>query len=185
MERLMWRLEWENDLTDEGHGALAGLLVRAYPRHADLFVDGRSWSGARPEVRVIGSAGDRPVAHLGVLRRFVRNPDTGAGVLVGDVGLVAVDPDLQGKGVGGRLLGQAASAMRDLELPFGFLTCGQRIVPFYESAGWQLLPGQVTRMFNREDKPEVYDGPAMLLPLHATVSAWPGKSTVDRNGPDV
>ena len=185
MERLMWRLEWESDLTAGGHEALAGLLARAYPRHADLYVGAQSWSGARPEARVIGSVGDRPVAHLGMLRRFLRNPDSGTGILVGDVGLVAVDPDLQGKGVGGRLLGQAAEAMRELDLPFGFLTCGEWAVPFYESAGWQLLPGQVTRMFNRDGQPEVYDGPAMALPLHATMSAWPGKSTVDRNGPEI
>jgi hypothetical protein len=31
----------------------------------------------------------------------------------------------------------------------------------------------------------VYDGPAMALPLRATMSAWPGKSTVDRIGAGV
>jgi nodulation protein A len=66
---------------------------------------------------------DPPIAHLGLLRRFLRVPDSGASLLVGDVGLVAVDPDFQGKGIGGELLNQTSRTMTDLALPFGFLTC--------------------------------------------------------------
>jgi nodulation protein A len=178
-------LAWENDVSAAGHAALADMLAKAYPRHAGLFGGGRSWSGARPEVRVIGNVGSRPVAHLGLLRRFLRLPDTGASLLVGDVGLVAVDPDFQRRGIGRTLLDQTTQTMTDLRLPFGFLTCGSWAVPFYHDAGWHLLNGQTTRMIDRDHQAEVYRGPAMVLPVHARISDWPHRHAVDRNGQEV
>jgi nodulation protein A len=185
MDHLRWRLVWESDLSDEEHAALARLFGRAYPRHAERFSGGRSWSGARPEARVVGSLDDRPVAHLGLLRRFLRVPATGASLLVGDVGLVAVDPDLQGRGIGRRLLDQARQVLLELELPFGFLTCGPETVPFYRSGGWRLLEGQTTRMIDNRQRSEVYQGPALLLPVRARLTDWPHGHTVDRNGLEV
>jgi nodulation protein A len=185
MDQLRWRLVWESDLSDEEHAALARLFGRAYPRHAERFSGGRSWSGARPEARVVGSLDDRPVAHLGLLRRFLRVPATGASLLVGDVGLVAVDPDLQGRGIGRRLLDQARQVLLKLELPFGFLTCGPETVPFYRSGGWRLLEGQTTRMIDNRQRSEVYQGPALLLPVRARLTDWPHGHTVDRNGLEV
>jgi nodulation protein A len=180
-----WRLEWENDLSAENHEGLAIMLARAYPLFGDLFRDGRSWSGARPELRVVGYDGERPIAHLGVLRRFLRVPDTGAAVLVGDVGLVAVDPDFRGNGVGRALLEQTTRTLTELGLPFGYLTCRPAVVPFYESAGWQRVEGQVTRMIANDHRPEVYGGPAMVVPVHAAMSDWPHGHGVDRNGLEV
>ncbi|WP_084713210.1 GNAT family N-acetyltransferase [Streptacidiphilus rugosus] len=185
MDHLTWAVSWENDLPPEGHDALAGLLARAYPRHVELFRDGCTWSGARPELRVVGSAGDRPVAHLGLVRRFLRVQQTGASLLVGDVGLVAVDPDLQGRGVGRALLDHTLRTMTELALPFGFLTCRPEVVPFYRSGGWQRLDGQITRMIDNDHRPEVYDGPAMALPVRAPMTDWPHGLTVDRNGLEV
>ncbi|MEV8636622.1 GNAT family N-acetyltransferase [Streptosporangium sp. NPDC051023] len=182
MGHLSWTLTWENDISDEWHEALTGMLARAYPRSAELFRERRSWSGARPEARVVGSVDDRPVAHLGLLRRFLRVPETGASLLVGDVGLVAVDPDFQGTGVGRELLGQTTRALTDLGLPFGFLTCRPALVPFYRSGGWQLVDGQVTRMIHNDHHSWVYHGPGMALPVHAPMSDWPREDTVDRNG---
>lgn len=185
MDRLWWVVAWENDLSANGHDALADLLSRAYPRSAGVFDAGRSWSGARPEARIIGNVGNRAVAHLGLLRRFLRVPDTGANLLVGDVGLVAVDPDYQRQGVGGMLLDQTTRTLTDLRLPFGFLTCGPRVVGFYRSGGWRLLNGQTTRMIDNDHQPETHHGPAMVLPIRATLSDWPHGHTVDRNGQEV
>ncbi|MER5934187.1 GNAT family N-acetyltransferase [Streptomyces sp. NPDC002054] len=185
MDHLMWAMTWENDIPLERHEALAGMLARAYPRHAELFSGGRSWSGARPEARIVGSVGGRPVAHLGLLRRFLRVSGTDASLLIGDVGLVAVDPEFQGQGVGSRLLDRTARAMTDLSLPFGFLTCHPEVVPFYRSGGWQRVDRQVTRMIDNSQQPEVYDGPAMVLPVHAQMTHWPHGHVVDRNGLEV
>jgi nodulation protein A len=185
VDQLKWAVTWENDIPPEGHDALAWMLARAYPRHAELFTEGRSWSGARPEARIVGSVGDRPIAHLGLLRRFLRIPDKKTSLLIGDVGLVAVDPDFQGQGIGSRLLDQATRVLTDLALPFGFLTCRLDVVPYYRSRGWQRANGQVTRMIDNSHQPEVYDGPAMVLPLHARISDWPHGYVVDRNGLEV
>lgn len=182
---MTWTVTWENDVLAAEHAALAGMLARAYPRHAELFRGGRSWSGARPEVRIIGSAGDRPIAHLGLLRRFLRVPGSGASVLIGDVGLVAVDPDFQGEGAGGRLLDRATRAMTGLALPFGFVTCRAEVVPFYRSGGWQRVQGQITRMIGNSQQPEIYGGPAMVLPVHGRMADWPHGCVVDRNGLEV
>lgn len=184
MADLVWRLRWEADLSRDEHDALAGLLSGIYPDHYDTFVDGRSWSGARPEGRVIGYAEGRPVAHLGFLRRMLRINETSA-VLVGDVGLVGVRPSSHGSGIGFRLLKEASTRFHDLALPFGFLTCRPGVVPFYERGGWTELPGQVTRMIDNDLQPETYVGPALVLPVRARLSEWPSGQTVIRDGLEV
>jgi nodulation protein A len=185
VDDLRWELAWENELTGDRHVALTTMLARAYPQFADLFRGGRSWSGARPEYRVVGWRGDRPVAHLGVLRRFLRVPAAGTSVLVGDVGLVAVDPEVQGSGVGRALLERTARLLDEQELPFGYLTCRPAVVPFYRSAGWHLAVDQVTRMIDNLHLAETYRGPAMVLPVRAPLGDWPHGQVVDRNGLEV
>ncbi|MGQ0840654.1 GNAT family N-acetyltransferase [Actinokineospora sp.] len=185
MDQLTWAVTWENDIPSDGHAALAGMLARAYPRHVELFSGERSWYSARPEARVVGSVGGRPVAHLGLLRRFLRVSDTDASLLVGDVGLVAVDPDFQRTGVGRALLDRTRQAMTDFGLSFGFLTCGPKVVPFYRSGGWHQVDGQVTRLIDKNHRTEVYSGPTMVLPVHAPLTEWPHGHTVDRNGLEI
>jgi nodulation protein A len=185
VDPLTWTMTWEDDVTADEHAALAAMLARAYHWHAGQFRGTRSWSGARPEARIVGSAGQRPVAHLGLLRRFLRVPDSGSSVLIGDVGLVAVDPDFQGQGIGSRLLDRSTRAMTGLALPFGFLTCRLEVVPFYRSGGWQQAHGQVTRMIDNSQRPEIYAGPAMVLPVHGRMADWPHGCLLDRNGLEV
>lgn len=98
-------------------------MSRIYPNHEATFRGDRSWSGARPEGRVIGYDGTRPIAHLGFLRRMVRIDGGVASFLVGDVGLVGVEPECQGSGHGRHLLTESATVFGDLELPFGFVMC--------------------------------------------------------------
>ena len=184
MVGLVWRLRWEADLSRDEHDAVAALLSRIYPDHAATFAEGRSWSGARPEGRVIGYSEDRPVAHLGFLRRMLRINDDSS-LLVGDVGLVGVDPSLHRSGIGLRLLEEVSISFHDLALPFGFLTCRPDVVRFYERAGWRELPGQVTRMIDNELQPETYTGPALALSVRAPLSEWPSGHTVIRDGLEV
>ncbi len=184
MPEVSWRVCWESELTDADHAVVSALLARCYPRWAATFAGGRSWSGARPEVRVLGGNGLEPVAHLGVLRRFLRAPNSERHVLVGDVGLVAVDPNLQRRGVGIHLLEQTQQLLRQLQLPFGFLTCRPEVVPFYQAGGWHRIEQQVTRMIGNDQAVETYHGGAMIMPVHATLGAWPTE-LVDRNGLEV
>lgn len=181
---IAWSPAWEDDVGDDEHAALARLFARCYPRSRTPFTGARSWSSARPELRIVGRAGGRPVAHLGILRRFLRIAERDASQLVGDVGLVAVDPDLQGRGIGAELLARAAAVLRALELPFGFLTCGEHVAPFYAAAGWARVSNP-TRMIRADGRVQVYGGASMVLPVHAPLDAWPAGGTVDRNGLEV
>lgn len=185
MAELTWTLAWEADLSAADHRDLSHLLASIYPAHAAVLQDARSWSGARPEARIVGHLGGEPVAHLGILRRFLRVGTTGRSVLVGDVGLVGVTPDARGRGVGGALLGECASALVALRLPFGFLTCRPDVVPFYAHGGWVQIAGQVTRMIDNTEVPETYSGPALVLPVLSRVDLWPRSHMIVRDGLEV
>lgn len=184
MADLAWILRWEADTSRDENDALAALLSRIYPEHHATFAEGRSWSGARPEGRVIGYSEGRPVAHLGFLRRLLRI-DNGSSLLVADVGLVGVDPLLRRSGIGLRLLEEASTNFHHLALPFGFLTCRPGVVPFYERGGWTELPGQVTRMIDNNLQPENYTGPTLVLPVLASLAEWPSGHPVIRDGLEV
>ena len=174
-----WESTWENDVDAGAHTEMAGLLARCFPRSSRL--DGTSsWAAGRPELRIRGRVDGRLVAHLGVLRRHLCVPGPDADVLVGDVGLVAVDPDRQGRGFGRRLLAEAAAALDRLRMPFGFLTCGEQVVDFYSSGGWQRVPNP-TRIMRADGRVEIYRGVSMVLPVWSGMAGWPG-GMIDRNG---
>ena len=176
-----WSLTWEDDVMPDEHAALAVLFSRCFPRSRTPFTGFRSWSSGRPELRLVGRDGPRVVAHLGLLRRFLRVD--GRAQLVGDVGLVAVDPSVQGRGIGAVLLDRAASTLRELAMPFGFLTCGDQVERFYAGAGWVRVDNP-TRMVRSDGTVQVYGGVSMVLPVLATRSDWPA-GRVDRNGLEV
>jgi nodulation protein A len=174
---------WEDDLTVDEHGGIAALLAQAFPRSTD-FTGGRSWSSGRPELRLAAWHDGRAVAHLGVLRRFLRVPERDASVLVGDVGLVAVAPRTQGTGLGRELLRRADAVLRGLEVPFGYLTCGERVAPFYVRCGWVRTSGG-TRMIRADGRVQVYGGASMVRDVRASLAEWPEGCLVDRNGLEV
>lgn len=181
MAELTWTTAWEDDLGPDDHSALGALLARCFPRSRTPFGPGRSWSSARPELRLVGGAGSGPVAHLGVLRRFLQVRDEG--VLVGDVGLVGVEPGRQGGGVGAELLAHGRETLRRLDLPYGYLTCGEEVAGFYASGGWVRVPGP-TRMVRADGTVQVYDRVSMVLPVRRGIEEWPA-GQVDRNGWEV
>ncbi|ASD23396.1 hypothetical protein B7495_15820 [Cryobacterium sp. LW097] len=184
MADIEWTLRWEADLSADDHTALAALFARYYPEDHATFTGTRSWMGARPEARVIGYHDGRPVAHLGFVRRMLRL-ESGGSQLVGDVGLVGVDPDYQGTGLGRRLLAEAATALTGQGLPFGYLTCAPELVAYYAGGGWRQSPGQVTRMIDTRMRPVTFTGPAMVLPVAAPFSKWPTGQTIIRDGLEV
>jgi nodulation protein A len=184
MTEIVWTLRWEADLAEPDHTALAALFARYYPDDAAAFTGAHSWYSARPEGRVIGYLGERPVAHVGFIRRMLRL-ESGGSQLVGDVGLVGVDPEFQGTGLGGRLLTETAATLRGLDLPFGFLTCAPELVGFYTRGGWQQAVGRVTRMIDVHLRQETFTGPAMVLPVTATFAEWPAERTLIRDGAEV
>ncbi|WP_328305413.1 GNAT family N-acetyltransferase [Actinomycetospora sp. NBC_00405] len=182
MTDLTWSVSWETELDDAAHGALAALLARAYTAEADRFTDGRSWVGARPELRVVARAGETPVAHAGVIRRFLRALPDGPDVLVGDVGLVAVDPDRHGSGLGRELMARVVATLVDLDIPFGFVSCGPDVEGFYRAAGWTRLPGVSVRLIDTHHRTRVDPGPAMVHAVGRPLSAWPAATVLARDG---
>ena len=175
---LDWTSVWEDDVVD--HAELAVVLARAFP-HAGRIGGEQSWSSARPELRLIGRADGQVVAHAAVLRRFLQID--GHAQLVGDVGLVAVDPTRHGTGLGAALLAQIREALCGLGMPFGFLTCGEQVAGFYARGGWSRVPGP-TRMIRADGQTQVYGGVSMVLALATPLDAWP-TGRIDRNGWEV
>ena len=180
-----WTLRWEADLEPAAHPALAELLAAIFPDDRGTFAGHRSWFGARPEFRIIGSRDGRMVAHLGVVRRTLRIEPGSRALPVGDVGLVGVHPDLRGTGLGAELLHTCAMHLRELTMPFGFLTTSDALVPFYRRGGWLPVTGQVVRHLETDDRPTDYDGPALYLPAAAPAAEWPSGTTIIRDAYEV
>ena len=179
---LTWSVSRETELDDAAHGSLAALLGRAYAAQSVRFGDGRSWAGARPELRVVARAGETPVAHAGIIRRFLRALPDGPDVLVGDVGLVAVDPDRHGSGLGRALMAQVVTTLVDLDVPFGFVSCGHAVEGFYRAAGWTRLPGVSVHLIDTHHRTRVDPGPAMVHAAGRPLSAWPAARVFARDG---
>ena len=120
------------------------------------------------------------VAHVAVLRRFLQID--GRALLVGDVGLVAVDPARQGCGLGAALwhgsgrrsAASAAVRLPDLRRAGGGLLRPRRL---------GRVPGP-TRMVRADGRVQVYGGVSMVLALATGIDAWPA-GRVDRNGWEV
>jgi nodulation protein A len=178
-----WATVWEDDLTADEHGGMSALLAQAFPRSRD-FVGARSWSSGRPELRLVAWRDGSAVAHLGILRRFLRVPERDASVLVGDVGLVAVAPQEHGMGLGRELLHRGDAVLRGLDVPFGYLTCGDHVAPFYERCGWVRVSGG-TRMIRADGRVQVYGRASMAREVHASLADWPDGCLVDRNGLEI
>jgi nodulation protein A len=172
-----WETLREGHLPIRSHAALANLFRTAYPHHARLFAEAKSWSYVRPELRVIGwEEEDRPVASAGILRRFIEVD--GNDQLVAIVGLVAVYPAHQGTGLGLTLMNLVADALACLGVPFGLLMCEPRRVSFYQRAGWyQLSPRRVLYSHDDTSQPRAFIDEivetAMVLPVTATLRDWP------------
>lgn len=180
-----WTRHWETSVGDGEHRELAALLSGAFPPESALLTGTRSWVGARPELRVIGRRAGAPVAHAGIVRRFLRVADTDESVLVGDVGLVAVGSGLRGQGVGAALMTAVASALAALDLPFGFLTCGLHARPFYERCGWSGLDRQVLHSIGIRHDVETTRRNGMVLPVGRPLADWPVAGTLERNGQEL
>jgi nodulation protein A len=155
------------------------MLRAAFPTYVDAFAGRRSWSGARPELRVLAHDRAGVAAHAGVLRRFLQVVDGERTVdqLVALVGLVAVRSDLQGTGVGKQLGSHIADALHELAVPFGLLGCREEVAGYYRSIGWHPLPPtrSVYCPFDIDDASRVVEDSEgwMVLPVAEPLARWP------------
>lgn len=155
------------------------MLRAAFPAYVNSFPGRRSWSGARPELRVVAHDRAGVAAHAGVLRRFIQVVDGDRAVeqLVALVGLVAVRPDLQGSGIGKQLGSRVADSLHDLAVPFGLLGCRDEVTGYYRSVGWHPLPPtrSVYCPLDIHDPSRVVETSEgwMVLPVAEPLAQWP------------
>lgn len=91
-----------------------------------------------------------------------------------DVGLIGVEPSLQGSGVGLRLLEEASTSFRILAL-----TCRRAVLRVGRVEG--ASPPGDSHEINNDLQPEIYTGPGMALPVLASLSGWPLGDAVVRD----
>ncbi|MCK7626048.1 GNAT family N-acetyltransferase [Streptomyces sp. RS10V-4] len=83
----------------------------------------------------------RVLAALDILTKDIEH--AGRRYAAGGLSTVVTRQDVRGRGHGRRLVGQARATMAARGLDLGLFTCDRPLRSFYESAGWQHLPGAV------------------------------------------
>ncbi|MDA9483410.1 acyltransferase [Bradyrhizobium sp. CCBAU 11445] len=194
--QVQWSLRWESELRLADHAELAEFFRKSYGPtgafNAQPFEGNRSWAGARPEVRVIGYDARGIAAHVGLLRRFINVG--GVDLLVGELGLYAVRPDLEGLGIS-QAMRVMYPMLQKLGIPFGFGT----VRPALEKHMTRLVERQglatlISGIRVRSTHPDVYpnlspirieDVIVVVFPVGRSMSEWPAGTIIDRNGPEL
>ncbi|MDF0516621.1 NodA family N-acyltransferase [Bradyrhizobium yuanmingense] len=194
--QVQWRVRWESELCLADHVELSEFFRKSYGPtgafNAQPFENNRSWAGARPEVRVIGYDARGIAAHIGLLRRFIKVGEVD--LLVGELGLYAVRPDLEGLGIT-HSMRVMYPVLHELGVPFGFGT----VRPALEKHITRMLGRQgLARLLSgirvRSTHPDVYlnlpttridDALVLVLPIVRSIGEWPTGTIIDRNGPEL
>nr|CAD23476.1 putative acyltransferase [Bradyrhizobium sp. ORS 1844]CAD23482.1 putative acyltransferase [Bradyrhizobium sp. ORS 1816] len=194
--QVQWRRRWESELGLTEHAELAEFFRRSYGPtgafNAQPFQGSRSWAGARPEVRVVGYDARGIAAHVGLLRRFIKVG--GADLLVAELGLYAVRPDLEGLGIS-HAMRVMYPILHELGVPFGFGT----VRPALEKHMTRLVQRQgLATLMNGirvlSTLPDVYpnlsptrmeDVIVVVFPVGRSITEWPAGTVIDRNGPEL
>ncbi|MGY3034160.1 nodulation protein A [Bradyrhizobium sp. USDA 4354] len=194
--QVQWSRRWESELQLTDHAELAEFFRKSYGPtgafNAQPFEGNRSWAGARPEVRIIGYDARGVAAHVGLLRRFIKIG--GVDLLVAELGLYAVRPDLEGLGIS-HAMRVTYPILHELGVPFGFGT----VRPALEKHMTRLVKrqGLATLMSGirvRSTHAEVYpnlsptrieDVIVVVFPVGRSISEWPAGTIIDRNGAEL
>nr|CAJ41231.1 NodA protein [Bradyrhizobium sp. aeky10] len=194
--QVQWSLRWENELRLADHAELADFFRKSYGPtgafNALSFEGNRSWAGARPEVRAIGYDAHGVAAHIGLLRRFIKIG--GVDLLVAELGLYAVRPDLEGLGIS-HSMRVMYPALQKFDVPFGFGTVRPALEKHLTRlVGRQGLATLMSGIRVRSTHPDVYpnlppvrieDVLVVVFPLGRPISEWPAGTIIDRNGPEL
>jgi GNAT superfamily N-acetyltransferase len=135
--------------------------IRSYPEAAvplDLRVQvaalqDQAWPGAEPSgpepvhdpdldpLEVLLVDGGRVIAALDILSKRLEHD--GATFAASGLSTVVTDSARRGEGHGRRLVAAARTLMTERGADLGIFTCDTPLGPFYETAGWAILPGTV------------------------------------------
>ncbi|MDA9476841.1 acyltransferase [Bradyrhizobium sp. CCBAU 65884] len=194
--QVQWTRRWESELGLVDHAELAEFFRNSYGPtgafNAQPFEGNRSWAGARPELRVIGYDSRGVAAHLGLLRRFIKIG--GVDLLVAELGLYAVRPDLEGLGISHAMRVMYPN-LQELGIPFGFGTVRPALEKHMTRlVGRQGLATLMSGISVRSTHADVYpnlspirteDVIVVVFPVGRSMSEWPTGTIIDRNGPEL
>ncbi|MPR13557.1 NodA family N-acyltransferase [Microvirga tunisiensis] len=193
--QVRWRLCWENELQLSDHIELADFFRKTYGPtgafNAKPFEGSRSWAGARPELRVIGYDSSGVAAHIGALRRFIKVG--GVDLLVAELGLYGVRPDLEGLGIS-HSIRVMYPVLHQLGAPFAFGAVRHALRNHVERFCRSGLATIVSGVRVRSTLPDVYldlpptrveDVLAVVLPIGRPITDWPTGTIIERNGPEL
>ncbi|ARP67352.1 MULTISPECIES: NodA family N-acyltransferase [Mesorhizobium] len=192
---VQWRLCWENSLQVADHVELSDFFRKIYGRNgvfgAKPFEGGRSWAGARPELRLIASDPEGVAAHIGILRRFIKVGDVD--VLVAELGLYGVRQDLEKLGISFSMRA-VYPVLQQMGVPFAFGTVRHAMrnhVERYCREGIAtIVPGvrvRSSRANVHHDLPSTRLDDVLVLvsPIGRSMDEWPSGTLIDRNGPEL
>ena len=118
------------------------LFDRVWPHKAAAERPQGSIEYAPAELRVIVQADDRPVCHVGIIRR--EGMWKGRKIHIGGIGGVATDPDFRRRGFASVALNAALQTLKDERATdFALLFCRPDNVDFYTKRGWKPFVGEV------------------------------------------
>lgn len=134
---------------------------------------------ATPQWRVLCTAGEDLIGHVGLLTRDVTV--AGEPVAVAGVGAVILQPAWRGRGLGKAMLQAAHAFMRDrTHADFGLLICEDHRLGLYAGLGWQAVPGPMAYTNWQGQRETVGRHHVMVLPLRAGM-VWP-EGAIDQRG---
>nr|CDY73125.1 N-acyltransferase [Bradyrhizobium sp. ARR488]CDY73126.1 N-acyltransferase [Bradyrhizobium sp. ARR489] len=195
--KVRWRLCWENELQLADHLELSEFFRKTYGPTGEFnampFEGGRSWAGARPELRILAYDDHGIAGHIGVLRRFIK---VGAvDLLVAEMGLYGVRRDLEGLGVTYHgALQVLHPLLLELGVPFGFGAVRPALRKHVERFGRYGLATVLSGIRVRSALPDVVlelpptrteDVLVVVFPIAQSMSDWPSGTLIDRNGPEL
>ncbi|MFI5519809.1 GNAT family N-acetyltransferase [Streptomyces platensis] len=120
---------------------VAELRDEAWPPDSGSAPGTFSHDPALRPVSMLLVEGDTVLAALDILAKEIMH--TGERYRAAGLSTVVTRGTARGKGHGRRLVTAARAAMATMDLDIGLFTCDRPLQPFYESAGWQWLPGAV------------------------------------------
>ncbi|PDT18984.1 nodulation N-acyltransferase NodA [Rhizobium hidalgonense] len=192
--QVRWKVCWENELELSDHTELADFFRKTYgptgAYNALPFEGARSWSGARPELRVIGYDAHGVAAHMGLLRRFVRVGEVD--LLVCELGLWGVRPDLEGYGINSMRI--VYPVLQQLGVRFAFGGVRQALRNLVLRLCRNGLATVLEGVRVRSTLADVYlNLPAtrcenvilVVFPIGCSMSDWPSGTLIERNGPEL
>ena len=136
-------LTWpEDDVPAALRAQVHALHDQAWPRDPD--VPARPGAGHDPALAPLSLllvADGRVLAALDILSKQLEH--AGERYAASGLSTVVTDEALRGRGYGGRLVRAAYETVAASGADLGIFTCDRPLGPFYESAGWSILPGAV------------------------------------------